>query len=151
MDIAVATVADLMGDPDIAALVAEYAAEAKSPELPAAQPQWEQYAALEQAGLFNIIAAREDGRLVGFVSVLRSSLPHYGGPISVVESVFVRADRRRTGAGRALIRAAEALAALHGTGLLITAPAGSALERILPRLGYRHSNSVFAKGAPCRT
>lgn len=140
------TVADLMADPDIEALVAEYAAEAGSPELPDAQPQWEQYAALEQAGVFDVIVAREGAKLIGFASLLRSNLPHYGGPISVVESLFVSAARRRTGAGRALIGAAKALAADHGTALLITARAGSALEAILPRMGCRHSNTVFIWG-----
>jgi GNAT superfamily N-acetyltransferase len=139
------TLAELMGDPDILALLAEYEAEAKSPELPAAQPQWEQYAALERAGALDVIAAYEGARLIGFVAVLRASLPHYGGGVCVVESIFVTAERRRTGAGRALIRAAEAVAAHYGTSLLVTAPAGSALEVILPRLGYRHSNTVFVR------
>jgi GNAT superfamily N-acetyltransferase len=78
--------------------------------------------------------------------VLRANLPHYGGAICVVESLFVSAGRRRSGAGRALIKAAQACAAYHGMGLLITARAGSALEAILPRMGYRHSNTVFVWG-----
>jgi GNAT superfamily N-acetyltransferase len=139
------TIAELMADPDLEALVAEYVAEAKSPELPAAEPQWVQYAALEQMGALEVLAAREDGKLIGFLSVLVSRLPHYGGAVCVVESVFVSAARRRTGAGRALIRAAEAVAARHGAALLVTAPAGSALETVLPRLGYRHSNTVFVR------
>lgn len=145
LEVSAETVAALIADPDIGELVAEYEAEARSPELPTAQPQWAQYAALEGAGLLDIIAARENGKLIGFVSVLRSNLPHYGGPVSVVESLFVAVARRRTGAGRALIRAAEAVAARYSTGLLITAPAGSALEVVLPRMGYRHSNTVFIR------
>jgi GNAT superfamily N-acetyltransferase len=145
IEVAAETVADLMSDPDIEALVAEYECESKSPELPAAQPQWEQYGAMERAGLLDVIAAREEGRLIGFVTVLRSNLPHYGGSVCVVESLFVRAARRRTGAGRALIKAAEALAVQYGGSLLITAPAGSALDVVLPRLGYRHSNTVFIR------
>jgi GNAT superfamily N-acetyltransferase len=140
------TLAYLMSDPDVLTLIAEYEAEAKSPELPDAQPQWEQYAALEQAGALDIIAAYENGRLIGFVAILRASLPHYGGAVSIIESIFVTANRRRTGAGRALIRAAEATAAHYGTSLLVTAQAGSALEVVLPRLGYRHSNTVFVRG-----
>jgi GNAT superfamily N-acetyltransferase len=145
------TVAAMMADPAIDALVAEYEAEARSPEMPGAQPQWEQYAALEGAGLLTAIAAREDGRLIGFVSVVRANVPHYGGPICVAESLFVTAARRRTRAGRALIKAAEVVAAVHGAALLITAPASSALEALLPHIGYRHSNTVFVKGASCRT
>lgn len=146
LDLCGVTVAGLMSDPDIEALVAEYEAEAASPELPPAAPQWELYAAWERAGTFELIAAREAGRLIGFVSVLRANLPHYGGSICVVESLFVTSGRRRTGAGRALIKAAQASAAYHGMGLLITARAGSALEAILPRMGCRHSNTVFVWG-----
>lgn len=146
VDVCGTTVAYLKADPDIEALLAEYAAEAASSELGVALPQWDQYAAWERAGAFEIIAAREAGRLIGIISVLRANLPHYGGPICVVESLFVTADRRRTGAGRALIKAAQATAAYHGLGLLITARAGSALEAILPRMGCRHSNTVFVWG-----
>lgn len=143
LEIAVEPVADLMADADIDALIAEYAAEAKSAELPPAQPQWGQYAALEDAGLFVAITARRDGRLIGLVSVLDANLPHYGGPICVVESLFVSAAHRGTRAGRELIKAAQAIASSKRSGLLITARAGTALETILPRLGYRHSNTVF--------
>jgi GNAT superfamily N-acetyltransferase len=145
LEVSPATVAALRGDPHIEALAAEYEAEARSPEMPDAHPQWEQYAALEAAGLLEAIAAREGGELIGFITVLRSNLPHYGGLVSVVESLFVSAGRRRTGAGRALIRAAEAVAARHGVALLITARIGSALEVVLPRLGYRPSNIVFVR------
>lgn len=146
VDLSATTVAALMGDPGIEALGAEYDAEARSPEMQPAEPQWEQYAAWEAAGMLDLITARERGSLIGFVSVLRANIPHYRFPIWVAESLFVTAARRRTGAGRALIRAAEAVAAQHGRALLITAPAGSALEAALPRMGYRHSNTVFIKG-----
>jgi GNAT superfamily N-acetyltransferase len=129
LEISGVTVSGLMADPDIEALIAEYEAEAKSPELPPAAPQWQQYAALERAGVLDVITARHDG-----------------ADVSVVESLFVSAAHRGTGAGRALIKAAECIASCNGPGLLITAPAGSALERVLPRLGFRHSNTVFAKG-----
>jgi GNAT superfamily N-acetyltransferase len=143
LEIAVVPVADLMADPDIDALVAEYEAEAKSPELPAAQPQWAQYGALEAAGLLTVVTARYGGQLIGVVGVLRSNIPHYGGAICVTESLFVSTARRGTGAGRALIKAAQVIAKTQGLALLIIAPAGSALETILPRIGCRHSNTVF--------
>jgi GNAT superfamily N-acetyltransferase len=146
LEVAGVTVAGLQADPDIDALLAEYEAEAASPELPAVQPQWEQYAAWEREGRFEIVSVRETGKLIGFVGVLRTKVPHYGGQIAVVESIFVTSGRRRTGAGLKLIRAAKATAAYHGLALLITARAGSALEAILPRLGCRHSNTVFVWG-----
>jgi GNAT superfamily N-acetyltransferase len=149
VDVSAATVAALMADRDIDSLLAEYEAEAKSPELPVVQPQWEQYVALERGGLLDVIEAREAGRLIGFITVLRANLPHYGGPVCVVESVFVSPKRRRTGAGRALINEAKAVAAGFCTPLLITAPAGSPLETILPRIGCRHSNTVFVWRPPC--
>jgi GNAT superfamily N-acetyltransferase len=143
LEIAVVPVADLMADTGIDALVAEYEAEAKSAELPPAQPQWDQYAAWEQAGVFVVITARRDGRLIGLISVLDANLPHYVAPLCVTESLFVSAAHRRTRAGRALIDAAKTIAKSKHAALLITARAGSALEAILPRTGFRHSNTVF--------
>lgn len=143
LEIAAVTVASLKADPDIGALIDEYEGEAKSAELPAAQPQWAQYAAWEEAGTFVVVTARREGRLIGFVGVLDASLPHYGGPICVVESIFVSAAHRSTRAGRELIKAAKSIAASKRSALIITARVGSALEAILPRTGFRPSNTVF--------
>lgn len=140
-------IATLKGAPGIDALLADYAAEAKSPELPEAKPQWAQYEMLEHAEVLTVLAATKGHELVGFALVLQAALPHYVAPILAMESLFVAKAHRYTGAGLGLIDAAEALAAERGLALMITAPSGSTLDRVMERrAGYRCSNRVFVKG-----
>lgn len=147
--IEVAVIADLVNAPGVDALLAEYAAEAKSPELPEAKPQWSQYTWLEAAGMLTVFAASKGSELIGFAAVLNATLPHYAGPLMAMESIFVAKAHRHTGAGLGLIEMGETLAAHRGLAFMITAPVDSALERVLRRrAGYRPSNVVFVKGAP---
>jgi GNAT superfamily N-acetyltransferase len=144
--VAASTIAALEAAPEIAALLAEYAAESAIDGLPPPAAKWETYRSLEAAGLLHVIGATVDGRLVGLITVLAPVLPHYGIPVAVSESFFVAADYRRTGAGLRLLRAAEDKArALGSPGLLVSAPFGGDLFRVLPRVGYAETNRVFFK------
>jgi GNAT superfamily N-acetyltransferase len=144
--IAGSTIAEIMEDQAFAGLVAEYASESAIDGLPPPAAQLATYRQLESSGALHALAARYDGSLVGFVTLLAPVLPHYGVTVAVSESFFVARARRRTGAGLALLRAAEALARRLGSpGLLVGAPSGGALARILPRRGYRETNRVFFK------
>ena len=62
------------------------------------------------------VAARDDGRLAGFVEA--GTRPYADGcdtsPVGYVEAWFVDADVRRTGVGRALLAAAESWARARG-------------------------------------
>jgi GNAT superfamily N-acetyltransferase len=126
----------------------EYEAEAsRDHALRGREPDREGYAALVQAGLMAVLGAFVDGRLVGVATVLFSPVLHAGGKlIAVTETLFVRRAYRAGGVGLRLLRAAEAVAAEHGAeGLYVSAPADGVLERVLPRLGYRKTNTVFCR------
>jgi D-tyrosyl-tRNA(Tyr) deacylase len=60
---------------------------------------------------------------------------------------FVAQAHRKHGPGLDLLRAAEWLAEACGAvGLLVTAPKGGKLARVMPRAKYKHTHEVFFKG-----
>jgi len=143
-DIKRATVSDLFACPEITELLQEYADQSSNTELPPANPQQEIYMRMEEAGFFHVIAAFRGRELIGFAAVVVAVLPHYGVPVATMESIFVRNRHRHYGAGIKLVREAENLAREQGAkGLLVTAPAGGRLSLVMPKIGYRKTNTVF--------
>ena len=132
---------------DSAELLARYAREAAIAGMPAPTAKLGMYDTLEKKGALSTFGAFHDEKLVGFITVLCSVLPHYSELTAVVESFFVDKEARRTGAGFKLLYAAEKLAKeKEVVGLLVSAPTGGALAEVLPRSGYRQTNVVFFKG-----
>ncbi len=128
-------------------LTAEYALECAMEGMPAPDMQIEQYNQMDAAGIIYPMGAYLDDRMIGFITVLSPVLPHYGVKVAVTESYFVGKEYRGTGAGAALREWAETHAAVTGcVGVLVSAPHGGDLEKVLPRCGYRESNRVFFKG-----
>lgn len=142
-------VEELEHAPEMAVLLPEYAEECRIAGLGEILPNWQTYRTLEQIGVLHAIKAiTAEGVLIGFITLLVSELPHYSVVTATTESFFVSAAYRRTGAGIALLRAAERVAVdLGAAGPLVSAPVGGRLAALLPRLGYRQTNAVFFKGA----
>lgn len=137
-------VADIETSPDFPALAEEYEAESLIDGMSSPSAGWSKYRALEDAGLLSVFAAKEGEALLGFISVLVTTVPRYAQPIATTESFFVATAYRRTGAGIRLLRAAESKAREVGAaGLLVSAPTGGRLAEVLPRAGYRETNRVF--------
>lgn len=131
---------------ELPALLDEYAQESAIAGLPAAKPDEMSYLRLERSGAITILAATLDGALVGFITVLVTPNPHYGGAkIGVSESFFVGKAHRKSGAGQLLRKKAEEIAERKGgAGLLISAPLGGKLARVLEAdRNYRETNRVF--------
>lgn len=138
------TMADIERAPH---LIDEYGAESTIDGMGPQCPQFDTYYKLEAAGMIHITGAFHGDELVGFVIVLASILPHYGKPVATTESLFLAKAYRKGNAGLRLLRSAEQRAKEIGAvGILVSAPAGGQLERILPRYGYTHSNTVFFRG-----
>jgi len=130
-------------------LAREYAEESAIAGLPDPQGKLGAYQMLESSGseAFAAYGAFWGDTLIGFVVVLTPVIPHYGVAIAVAESLFVGRSYRKLGAGMMLIRQAEQRAReVRSPGLLLSAPSGGRLERILPRRGYLETNRVFMKG-----
>jgi GNAT superfamily N-acetyltransferase len=132
----------LEADPAFSRLVEGYTHECAIPEFTPGEVQGDAYRAMEAAGVLHCFEVRAEGALVGFLTILLHVLPHFGVRTAIVESVYVDPDHR--GAGLSVVREAKAFATQHNTrGLLMSAPAGGALARLLPRLGFRHTNETF--------
>lgn len=140
------TISELENSPNIHDLLKEYAAESSVKGLPKPNAKVELYRAIEGSGQIVMLGTWANGELIGFAAVINTVLPHYGIIVSVMESLFVTAERRNTGAGLGLIRLAEKIAAsVNSPGLLVSAPAGGVLEQILPRVGYGITNTAWFK------
>jgi len=147
MNIRPGSIASLEAAPNIEAILAEYAAESALAGMPPPKAKVEQYRMLEAADALKVLEARaETGELIGYITVLSAPLPHYGRTVAVSESFFVAKAHRSTGAGLKLLRAAETLARELGSpGLLVSAPSGGDLSKVLPRCGYDEASRVFFK------
>lgn len=141
------TLDDLEHAPNFDDLIAQYEDEAKIIGLPARQPNWAMYRAMEQAGAFHVICAHRDGELVGFATLIASIVPHYGVLMCTSESIFVVKAHRKGGLGLRLLRAAQAKAKeLGAQALFVSAPSEGALAKVLPRVGFKETNrSYFRK------
>jgi len=144
--IEVVTLRDVVEAPEFASLIVEYADESALLGMPSPVLQLDKYEAYESVGALHVIRATVEGELVGFLAMLANPLnPHYGVPLAVVESFFVTQTWRGT-SGLGLLSKAEELAKQLGSPkLFVSAPVGSRLQALLPKLGYSVTNVVFAK------
>ena len=146
VEIRACTVAEVFDNPAATALWNEYAREAAMPGLGVHDPQVAQYAQLEAVGVLHTLCAFIEGELVGLVTVLVSMSPHWGRLMASTESFFVRDKARHTGAGLALLEAAEAhCTALGVHNLFIIAGMNSRLIKIIPHRGFTECHRVFHK------
>lgn len=141
------TVAEIENARGIGDVSSGYAEESAISLLPAPQPRWDVYRAMEVTGLFKVIGAFDGERIVGFASVISGvMMPHYGVKLASVESIFVLKGYRKTGAGIRLLRAAEDVAREEGAvALLSAAPKGGSLAKVLPGLGYASTHDMFCR------
>lgn len=140
------TLDDLVNAPNWTALLDEYSSESAIDGLGSQNMQGETYRKLEAAGLLKIIGAWVDGELAGFIGFLLSDLPHYGKKVGISESYFVASAHRKTGAGMMLLKEAETLAAeLGAEGILLSAPHGGRLSKVMTAKGYKQTNEVYFK------
>ena len=136
---------DILDAPNAVELLRAYAVECLVPD---AEPQRAIYEAMEKAGVIQCFAVYfEDYELIGFVSVLRTVVPHDGHHIAAIESLFVDPGYRSTGAGLLLLAAAERFATDCGCRcLLASARLGSPLDLILSRRnGYDRTHSQHTR------
>jgi GNAT superfamily N-acetyltransferase len=146
MEIHLCPVADILDDARFEELINEYAEESKAQEAPEPKPDRELYELLEKKGALHSLRALHNGEMIGFATVIVNQVPHYGDPIATTESLFVEKAMRSTGAGLALIKAAEQVARYKKCGsLFVSAPTGSSLEKLMTRMKYRHSHSTFVR------
>lgn len=140
------TYRSLLDDPAWPELQAEYAGECSLPELGAPEPKRELYAAMEASGGLQCFGVFAKG-LVGFISLITWTVPHYGKPIVSTESIFLSSSDRGSGTGiRMLDFVVDYGRKKKAVMLQITVPVGSRLGKLLSlKDEYRHSNNVFVR------
>ncbi len=110
-------------------LIAEYA---KDCLMDGYNPQEQIYDAMDKAGMLYCFGAYIEGQLVGFVSIVVSTMPHNGKKIAVGESIFALPEYRKYGIGLQLIQKARDFAEENGCDLIVYTPRiGSAFDKVL--------------------
>ena len=131
---------------DNAHIIEEYAKESSLEELPKPKPRFDMYCKLEFTGAIECYGAYSNNKFAGFLVVMPTVIPHYGTLVLMVESVFVSSEYRKTGLGRLLLLKIEELAKEKKAWcILASAPVNSVLSKVLPKMGYSHTNNVLCK------
>ena len=137
----------LESDPNFPDMVNAYAIESSLDGLPPPCPDLGMYRAMDTAGFLHTSCAVVDGRVVGFILVLLSPLPHYSVHVATIESFFVLSRYRQSGAGFKLLREAEMIAEENGSaGIFINAANGKDLSKIMQKMkSYRQTHVTYFK------
>jgi GNAT superfamily N-acetyltransferase len=136
--------ATIMDDPAFPPLLNAYTAECLVPD---AEPQRAIYEGMERAGAIKCFGAYADGLLIGFASVLTAVMPHDGHCVATIESLFVGAEYRDTGAGNLLLAACRGIAVTAKCRLIhYNARIGSRLDKVLSRrAGCNLTHNVYTE------
>jgi predicted acetyltransferase len=104
------------------------------------------YMQLEDLGVLDIYGGFEDDNLAGFLITVTSEMQHYSKQFTTVESLFVAKKHRNSHLGVSLIKNIQKIAEeRHSAGILLSAPLSSNLEKIIERIGYIRTHSIFTK------
>lgn len=120
---------------------------AKHRDLMVLAPDWPRYEALESAGALVICGAYVGDRMVGYAMSFASTHLHYAGLVSCSNDVlYVDQAHRKGRLGLQLIYETERLARERGARLITWhAKEGTALARLLPRIGYGVHEVIYSK------
>ena len=115
--------------------------------LKTAAPNWEAYRALENTGALLAIVVYAGAEIAGYATAfIGGHLHHAGLRYAHSDALYVAPAHRRSGLGLSLIRETERVARDKGARLMLWhAKPGTALEKILPRIGYRVEETAFCK------
>lgn len=128
------------------ALISEYADECAIAGMPRPNPSKQIYEQLEQAGMIHCFGAYKDESMIGFATLLVSMLPHYSRVTAITESLFVASKHRNSMAGIKLINTVIKQARrMQAVGVLVSAPTGGKLAKLLERMNLKKTNEVFFK------
>ncbi len=111
------------------------------------EPDFAHYQALEDTGNFDITGVfDDDGRLIGFFTLILSKLPHFKQQLlASTETLFLSKQERKGSAGVRVIKAMrERAKELGASSLLIGTRADSRGEKLCEALGFIKQNVVWA-------
>lgn len=110
-------------------------------------PDWQKYINLERSNQLHIVAARDNGVLVGYFFTIVLTHLHYCTTVMAWSDImFLRPEYRRGFAGIRLVKEAEKMVrALGAKRLYIMCKVYHDIEGLLARLGYRWVEKIFTK------
>lgn len=132
--------------PDATLALAEYEKELPLPY--PINPDWDQYKAIEGAGLLLVITARDDGKLAGyFVVIISPNITCAGEKMAFGATLYLKKEYRSgTFAGLKLIRMAEQKAQEYNCAtIMISSPAIQPIDKFLKRKGYSETETLFSR------
>lgn len=120
---------------------------AKHRDLMVLAPDWPRYEAMADAGALVIVGAYVGDRMVGYAMSFAAPHLHYVGLVSCSNDVlYVDPAHRKGRLGLQLIYETERLAKERGAQIITWhAKEGTALAKLLPRIGYGVHEIVYSK------
>lgn len=111
-------------------------------------PDEDRYKGMEEAGMLLLLAATDEERIVGYsVNLIMPHLHYADCVICSNDLLFVDPQYRGTSLGIKLMKATENLAKDSGAKLMLWhAKQDTALEKLMPRMGYKVNDIIFSKG-----
>jgi len=106
------------------------------------------YRAMEREGQLLILGAYKGGELIGYSVNFLVRHPHYADlQVCQNDLLFIAREHRAGVLGVRLIRVTESAAKARGAQLMLWhAKEGSALAKIMPRMGCKVQDIIFSKG-----
>ncbi len=111
-------------------------------------PDYARYAEMEAKNVLCVIAARDEGQLVGYAIFMVARGLHYSTTLWAQSDIFwVAPEHRRGGVGRALMQCAEERLAARGVAVVhvMTKIAHPLFALMLGTMGYQPSEMVVGK------
>lgn len=110
-------------------------------------PDWEEYALLDQAGILRIFTARDEGKLVGYFVLSVSRSMHYKDHIfAVCDVIFVKPDSRAGKTGYNLVKYAEEWCKESGVSLLnINTKVHIPFDTLMIGMEYENIERIYSK------
>jgi len=110
-------------------------------------PDYEEYARLDAAGVLKCFTARKDGALVGYFILMVSKSIHYSDHLFAVNDViFVKPDSRAGATGYKLIKYAEEYCKEIGVSVLtLNTKVHIPFDKLMVHMGFELIERVYSK------
>lgn len=120
---------------------------ATNPDLMRLAPDRETYERIERSGALFALWCYVDKKLVGYSVNIHQRNMHYSALVfSQNDVLYIAPEHRKNGTGLAIIKATEEASKARGCQMHIWhAKPGTALDALLPRLGYGVQDILYSK------
>ena len=110
-------------------------------------PNWQEYALLDAAGILKIFTARLDGDLIGYCVVMMSNSIHHKNHVFAATDVFyVNPEHRKSTCGAELIKYAENHCKENGASLMtLNMKTEFPFDNLMIRMGFNLIERVYHK------